>query len=105
VLESTEKIGHFIAGHTAACFCSDELTFDAVLVNLQIFGEAVIRLPDAARAELSVSRSARTARLRDLIAHHYCAIDSDMNWEVATTHVPGLREYARRLRDATECGA
>jgi uncharacterized protein with HEPN domain len=38
------------------------------------------------------------ARLRDLIAHHYFAIDPEIIWEVASEHVPQLLLDARELR-------
>ena len=104
LIESAEKIGRFVTGRTAESFRMDEAIFDAILFNLQIIGEAVKRLPDDARKELSGAGGAGPARLRDLIAHHYFAIDSDIIWEVATTHVPRLLEHARRLRDEVDNG-
>ena len=42
------------------------------------------------------------ARLRDLIAHRYFALDPDIIWEVATRHVPALLVEAVALRDAND---
>jgi len=36
--------------------------------------------------------------LRDLIAHHYFALDPDIIWEVANRHVPALLTHALALR-------
>ncbi|MGD9603338.1 MAG: DUF86 domain-containing protein [Gammaproteobacteria bacterium] len=101
LIESAEKIGRFISRHTADSIRMDEAVFDAVLFNLQIIGEAVKRLPDDVRAKLP-DAGAGPARLRDLIAHHYFAIDSDIVWEVATTHVPSLLQQAHQLRSEAE---
>lgn len=103
LIESAEKIGRFTSRHTAESIRMDEAVFDAVLFNLQIIGEAVKRLPDGVRAELSDAGTG-PARLRDLIAHHYFAIDSDIIWEVATTHVPALLVQAHRLRTEADAG-
>ena len=43
----------------------------------------------AGRTELSSAGGVGPARLRDLIAHHYFAIDSDIIWEVAQPTCPG----------------
>jgi uncharacterized protein with HEPN domain len=104
LIGSAEKIGRFVSGRTAESFRLDEAVFDAILFNLQVIGEAVKRLPDDVRTELSGAGGAGPARLRDLIAHHYFAIDSDIIWEVATTHVPKLLERACQLRDEVDSG-
>ena len=38
LIQSAEKIGRLVSGHTYEEFTSDEATFDAVLFNLQIIG-------------------------------------------------------------------
>jgi uncharacterized protein with HEPN domain len=43
--------------------------------------------------------------LRDLIAHHYFALDADIIWEVSTRHAPALLQHARELRAESEPGA
>ena len=37
--------------------------------------------------------------MRDLIAHRYFALDAEIIWEVASTHVPKLLVQALALRD------
>ena len=102
LIASAEKIGRLVLGRTLEQFVTDEAAFDAVLFNLQIVGEAVKRLPDEARATLSEAHRVAPARLRDLIAHHYFALDPDIIWEVANRHVPALLEEARALRDQVD---
>lgn len=99
LIESAEKIERFVAGRTFATFSSDEAILDAVLFNLQVIGEAVKNLPEEARSTMPEASSSGPARLRDLIAHHYFALDVEIIWEVATTHVPRMLTEARRLRD------
>ena len=52
LIASAEKIGRLTAGHTITQFVADEAAFDAVLVNLQVIGEAIKKLPANARALL-----------------------------------------------------
>lgn len=84
---------------------ADEAAFDAVLFNLQVTGEGIKRLPPQAINELSAVYRAGPARLRDLIAHHYFAVDPDLIWDVATSHVPALLSESRLLRDTAEGGS
>jgi uncharacterized protein with HEPN domain len=42
------------------------------------------------------------AKLRDLIAHHYFAIDPEIIWEIATKDVPPLLVEARAVRNRAD---
>jgi uncharacterized protein with HEPN domain len=97
LIESGEKIERFVSGRTFETFLFDEAIFDAVLFNLQVIGEATKKLPAEARSALSEAGGAGPARLRDLIAHHYFALDAEIIWEVATTHVPRMLAQAREV--------
>ncbi len=99
LIESAEKIERFVAGLTSDSFTDNEAVFDAVLFNLQVIGEAIKKLPEDARHLLPESDIAGPARLRDLIAHHYFALDAEIIWEVSVRHVPRLLIQARELRD------
>jgi uncharacterized protein with HEPN domain len=37
--------------------------------------------------------------MRDLIAHHYFAVDPQIVWEAASLHVPKILGHARQLRE------
>lgn len=102
LIESAAKIGRLVTGRTYATFTADEASFDAVLFNLQVIGEAIKKLPDDARGAMPAASGSDPAKLRDLIAHHYFALDSEIIWEVATEHVPPLLTEARALRDRVE---
>ncbi len=102
LIASAEKIARLTAAHTVESFVDDEAAFDAVLFNLQVIGIAVKQLPDVPRAALPHEHRVGPARLRDLIAHHYFALDADIIWEVTTRHVPALLQHALALRAKTE---
>jgi len=102
LIDSAEKIGRFVTGRTFDSFISDEAVFDAVLFNLQIMGEAVKKFPSEAASSFSKADYSGPARLRDLIAHHYFALDAEIIWEVATTHVPRVLAQALKLREQVD---
>lgn len=97
IVESAEKIGRLLRGRSHDTFVADEAVFDAVLFNLQIIGEAVKRLPDTARASLPEVDWSGPARLRDFIAHRYFALDTQVVWDAAVNHVPGILSAAQTL--------
>lgn len=102
LIESGEKIERFVRNRTFEAFLADEAIFDAVLFNLQVIGEATKNMPVEARSTLSEAGGSAPARLRDLIAHHYFALDAEIIWEVATTHIPRMLVQARELLNKTQ---
>lgn len=70
LIASAEKVGRLLAGRNFDEFTADEATFDAVLFNLQVIGEAAKKLPSGALEAMPSAESTGPARLRDLIAHH-----------------------------------
>jgi uncharacterized protein with HEPN domain len=99
LIASAERIERYVAERDATEATGAEALFDAVLFNLQVIGEAVKRLPADALAQLPEAADARPARLRDLIAHRYFALDPEIIWDAASTHVPKLLLQARALRE------
>lgn len=81
VIEGAEKIQRFLRTATLDTFSGDELLFDAVLYNLQVIGEAVKKLPPEAKAMSPGVDWSGPKRMRDVIAHHYFAVDPQIVWE------------------------
>lgn len=75
-----------------AAFELDDRTYDAVLRNLELIGEAVKQLPDAARSLAPTVEWRKIAGTRDILAHAYFGIDNDIIWDVISNEVPVLRE-------------
>ena len=82
-------------------FVADRRTYDAVLRNLELIGEAATHVPEAVRdAHPEIDwRSIIGARNR--IAHGYMGIDDDVVWDIVQTDVPDLLPKLRRLLDAS----
>jgi uncharacterized protein with HEPN domain len=104
LIASAEKIARFVSGQPYEKFVFDEVTFDAVLFNLQIIGEAMKSLPESVRQVIPAATATGAARMRDLIAHHYFGIDAKIIWQVATEHVPLLLTQARAARSRNDAG-
>ena len=95
ILESCEKILRFTEGLTFEQFTNDERTYDAVVRNLEIIGEAAKHIPDDIRVVLPNIEWRKAAGLRDMLAHAYFGIDNDILWDIVRNKVPELADAVR----------
>jgi uncharacterized protein with HEPN domain len=87
---SCSKIIRFTQGMSLADFRSDEKTYDAVLRNLEVIGEAAKHVPDAIRETMPAVPWRKISGLRDIVAHAYFGVDDSIVWDVVQNKVPEL---------------
>ncbi len=90
IAQSCEKILRFTNGLTQADLTQDEKTYDAVVRNLEIIGEAAKNISDKLRKQLPDIEWRKAAGFRDMLAHAYFGIDDDILWDVVQNKVPQL---------------
>ncbi|MBN2314520.1 MAG: DUF86 domain-containing protein [Sedimentisphaerales bacterium] len=90
IAESCEKILRFTSGLSKPGLIGDERTFDAVVRNLEIIGEAAKHISEDIRKKLPGIEWRKVAGLRDILAHAYFGIDNDILWDVVQNKVPQL---------------
>lgn len=104
ILESCDKILRYSAGMSLEQFKTDEKTYDAVVRNLEIVGEAAKNIPDAVRAMIPDIEWRKPAGLRDIIAHAYFGIDDSILWDIIQHKIPELKQavdsFQQQLRKA-----
>ncbi len=96
---SCAKIERFTTGMTQAAFQQDERTFDAVVRNLEIIGEASKHIPDEITRRMPGVEWRKVAGLRDVIAHAYFGIDENIIWDIVANKVCELRQAIERFRE------
>jgi len=96
IFESCEKVLRYTEGMTRDSFLADGRTYDAVIRNLEIIGEAAKHVPQPIKERLPEIDWKKIAGMRDLLAHVYFGIDEDILWDVIQNKVPDLH---LRLRD------
>ena len=97
ILEATRKITSYTANLSQAAFVEDEKTFDAVVRNLEVIGEAVKKLPEDLRAQHPSLEWKKMAGLRDILIHEYFGLDSEIVWDIVKNKVPTLNQAVRAM--------
>jgi uncharacterized protein with HEPN domain len=95
IARACERVLRYTAGMGFDEFVHDDRTYDAVLRNLTIIGEAAKQLPESIRAEYADVDWRNIGRLRDIAVHHYFALDDSIVWDIVTNKVPELLQHLR----------
>lgn len=92
IQDACEKVMRYTRNLNAEQFIDDEKTYDAVVRNLAIIGEAAKHIPDQVRERYSLIEWRKIGGLRDIVTHEYFGIDDEILWDVIQTQVPQLLE-------------
>ena len=93
----------YTQGMTFEDFLADDRTFDAVMRNLQIIGEAAKNVPTETRLRYPAVEWRKIAGLRDVLAHAYFSLENEILWDVVQNKVPALLEQVQHILE-TEFG-
>jgi len=90
IADSCNKVLRFTEGLTLSELTGDEKTYDAVVRNLEIIGEAAKHISLDLRKKLPDIEWHKIAGMRDMLAHAYFGIDNDILWDVVQNKIPEL---------------
>jgi uncharacterized protein with HEPN domain len=99
IAESCEKIMNFTAGLTKTQLLRDAKTYDAVIRNLEIIGEAAKQISGTTKAKMPDVSWRKIAGLRDILIHDYFGIDNNILWDVVQNKIPGLSQTVKVFLD------
>ena len=87
----------YTQGMTFEDFLADDRTFDAVMRNLQIIGEAAKNVPPEIRIRYPEVEWRKIAGLRDVLAHAYFSLENETLWDIVENKVPPLLEQVQHI--------
>lgn len=101
VLDAARKISRFSSGFSDAdMLFQDEKTFDAVLMNFVVIGEAVARLTKEITEVYQDVPWAKIKDFRNIIAHNYFGVDAEEVWQIIQNNLPELKQYIQEIFNA-----
>ncbi len=90
IKQSIIKIQDYTSGLSKAEFNKDTKTYDSVLHNLMVIGEAAGKIPDEVKENNPDINWSGIIGMRNIIAHGYFIIDSDIIWLTIKERLPEL---------------
>lgn len=93
-----EKVIAYTEGFNQNDFAAGGLTYDATLRNLELIGEAAIRIPDTVRTANPQIPWRLVIATRNRLIHGYLGIDNDTLWSIIRSDVPALLSQLRQLK-------
>ena len=88
---SINKIQKYTQGMDKETLLKNDLTFDAVVHNLQIIGEATKNIPPDIKVKYPQVPWRNIVGLRNIIAHTYFSLDEDILWDIVQNELEDLK--------------
>jgi uncharacterized protein with HEPN domain len=99
IQESCSRVVRYTQGMTFEQFKADDKTYDAVMRNLEIIGEAARRLPDDVRAMMPDIEWSKATGLRNIVAHAYFGVSDEIVWDVVQNKIRPMQETVDRFME------
>ena len=97
ILDSIQNIEEFTAGMDFKKFAADQKTVSAVIMKLEIIGEAAKNIPREIRQKHKDIPWTDMAGIRDKLIHGYFSIDYLIIWKVLSERLPDLKDKVKRI--------
>lgn len=98
ILESISRIRQYTSElRSADTFVKDQKTFDAVIRNLEIIGEAVRNIPEDVRAKYPSVEWRKMMGLRNILAHQYFGVSPEIVWDIIVNKITVFEIHVREI--------
>lgn len=90
IKEAVIKIQNYSKGFTIESLKNDDKTYDSILLNFLIIGEAAVKIPDEIKNKYTDIDWRGMIGMRNIIAHGYFKIDLKIIWDSINKDLPIL---------------
>jgi uncharacterized protein with HEPN domain len=98
VCRAADRIGAYLKDRSYADYLADDMLRAAVERQLEIVGEALNQLSQAAPTLATrITDLRRAIGMRNVLIHAYRRVDNEIVWQTARLHLPQLRSEAAAL--------
>jgi len=92
ILKAARQIQGYVRGLSEEQFSADQKTYDAVLRQFTIIGEATRHIPNRIREQCTRIHWSDMAGMRNFTVHHYWGVNPTVIWETIKDDLPVLLE-------------
>jgi len=97
ILEAIRRIDSYTEGMDFVAFAKSSITFDAVIRNLEVIGEAAGRIPEELTGRAPEVEWRKIIALRNVLAHEYFGIHTKIVWDVVVEKLEPLELACRNI--------
>lgn len=99
ILEAAQKIEDFAGGLSFEEFKEDEKTFDAVVRNFEVLGEASNNVPEELKAKHPDVPWRQMISMRNILAHEYYEVAAQVVWDTIKENIPRVKLLIKKVLD------
>jgi uncharacterized protein with HEPN domain len=97
ILQSIDKIDHYLEKITLTEFRKNGLIIDAVVRNFEIIGEASKHIPNTIQSLYPDIPWKEMNGMRNILIHEYFDMEADIVWHTAKKQLPKLKKQLRNI--------
>ena len=97
IMDSIKKIEKYSSNLTLDEFITDDKTFDAVIRNFEIIGEASQNIPLAIQEKYTNIAWREIKGMRNILIHEYFGVDLNIVWQTIEEDLPPLNTNVRNM--------
>lgn len=104
IKDCCEKALKYTAGYTLKDLIHDDRTFDAILRNLEVIGEAAKHISEETKARYPQIKWRKIGDFRNIVAHEYFGVSDEIVWDVIENEIPPLLAQIKIMLSETPAG-
>ena len=101
IFEAMESINSYVSVfNTAKEFKNDKKSYEAVMMNFIIIGEAVKNIYEEVRVNHPNIEWREIMAMRNILVHEYWGIDENVVWWAVKKNLPELKEIVTKIKNS-----